>query len=496
MRSASPSWLHLSNALTLEPVTASTVRRPASGSATTHQIPEGRRRRPRSASADRVVSARSGNVVPFESPRESTREAPRLSSGLSLSLAEYALPRADLAEIRCDRGRRHPQPSIFHFRELFGYHIRRATGRARSAYADPGPSIAWEWWDIMEAMQIPTRGRNPTWWAEMDEVFTSIDARHEDHARRHRTVLKCRWRARSPTARAPSRTSSSAGDADDRADHGLRHELELHVGCAPRKSRSENHAPLLTGGRPSKQIVKECFNHFIGRVGSTRVALAAVEFALWDRVQAGEPAAVALPRRRRDRVKAYSTDGWFVGAGRSVRDATSWSNAASSGQARARRSGEDLRRVAAVRKAVGDGVDIMTDVNCAWTLATSKQYGSRLADYDVKWLEEPMKPEDVAMHAELAHAIATPIAVGETIFTREAFRDYIAAGAVHYVQADATKLLGIDEWLEVASPRATPPVVPHTNVQHKLHAQRSCDAELAGRELHESLHDMGRSRST
>jgi L-alanine-DL-glutamate epimerase-like enolase superfamily enzyme len=77
------------------------------------------------------------------------------------------------------------------------------------------------------------------------------------------------------------------------------------------------------------------------------------------------------------------------------------------------------------------------------------------------------------MHAELARAIETPIAVGETIFTREAFRDYIAAGAVHYVQADSTKLLGIDEWLEVAALAASYnlPVIPHTNVQHKLHVQ-------------------------
>lgn len=245
----------------------------------------------------------------------------------------------------------------------------------------------------------------------------------------------------------------------------------------------ENYAPLLAGRDPGmrKQILRDCFfsNHFVGRVGAARVGLAALDFALWD--IACKQAALPLWRHLgacRDAVKAYSTDGGWLSwsTDELVRDACRLVERGFDavkiklGRPDPR---EDLRRIAAVRKAVGDAVDIMTDVNCAWTLATALQYGSRLAEHDVRWLEEPMPPEDVAMHRELAHAIATPIAVGETIYTREAFRDYITAGAVHYVQADATKLLGIDEWLQVAALAACHnlPVVPHTNVQQKLHVQ-------------------------
>jgi L-alanine-DL-glutamate epimerase-like enolase superfamily enzyme len=266
----------------------------------------------------------------------------------------------------------------------------------------------------------------------------------------------------------------------------------------------ENYAPLLLGRDPAlrKAIVRDCFfsNHFIGRVGAARVGIAAVEFALWDLAckHAGQPLWRYLGACR-DKVKAYSTDGGWL----------SWSlddllrdchrlveRGFDAVKIKLGRPDprEDLQRVAAVRKALGDGVDIMTDVNCAWTLATAKQYGSRLRDHDVRWLEEPMKPEDVAMHAELARAIDTPLAVGETIFTREAFRDYIAAGAVHYVQADATKLLGIDEWLEVAALAASfnLPVVPHTNVQHKLHVQLAAATPncILVENCYESLADM------
>lgn len=266
----------------------------------------------------------------------------------------------------------------------------------------------------------------------------------------------------------------------------------------------ENYAPVLVGKDPvfRKQLVRECFftNHFIGRVGATRVGLAAVEYALWDLVckQANLPLWRYLGACR-DRVKAYSTDGGWLSWSESelVRDCVALVERGFDavkvklGRPDPR---EDLRRVAAVRKAVGPGIDIMTDVNCAWTLAQGKQYGSRLHEFDVKWLEEPMKPEDVTMHAELARAIQTPIAVGETIFTREAFRDYIAAGAAHYVQADATKLLGIDEWLEVAALAASYnlPVVPHTNVQHKLHVQLAAATPncVLVENCYESLHDL------
>jgi L-alanine-DL-glutamate epimerase-like enolase superfamily enzyme len=266
----------------------------------------------------------------------------------------------------------------------------------------------------------------------------------------------------------------------------------------------ENYAPLLAGRDPAlrKQIVRDCFfrNHFVGRVGAARVGLAAVEFALWDLAckQAGLPLWRHLGACR-EKVAAYSTDGgWLSWTEQElVRDAVALVERGFGavkiklGRPDPR---EDLRRVAAVRKAVGPGVDIMTDVNCAWNLATARQYGARLQEHDVRWLEEPLKPEDVAGHAALARAIATPIAVGETIYTREAFRDYVAAGAVHYVQADATKLCGIDEWLEVAALAACHglPVVPHTNVQQKLHVQLAAATPncVLVENCYESLNDL------
>ena len=229
-----------------------------------------------------------------------------------------------------------------------------------------------------------------------------------------------------------------------------------------------------------KQLVRRCYysNHFVGRVGAAAVGLAAVEFALWDIACK----AVNLPLWRylgpcRERVKAYSTDGGWLSYTQDelIQDAASLVERGFDAikVKLGRDPREDYERVGALRKALGPGIKLMTDVNCAWTLATAKLWGQKLADHDVFWLEEPLHPFDVRGHAELARSIPVPIAVGETIYTKYAFRDFIEAGAVDYVQADATKLLGIDEWLEVAAlaGAANKPVIPHTNVQHKLHAQ-------------------------
>ncbi|MBI1853886.1 MAG: mandelate racemase/muconate lactonizing enzyme family protein [Planctomycetes bacterium] len=245
----------------------------------------------------------------------------------------------------------------------------------------------------------------------------------------------------------------------------------------------ENYVPVLVGQDPfmRKELVRRMFftNHFVGRVGAARVGIAAVEFALWD--VASKIANLPLWRYlgpARDRVKAYSTDGGWLSwsVDELVRDATRLVERGFDavkiklGRLDPR---EDYERIGAVRKALGPAIRIMTDVNCAWNLATARYWGAKLADHDVFWLEEPMPPEDVKSHAELQRSIPVPIAVGETIYTKFAFRDYIESGAVRYVQADATKLLGIDEWLEVAALASAfnLPIVPHTNVQQKLHVQ-------------------------
>jgi L-alanine-DL-glutamate epimerase-like enolase superfamily enzyme len=134
---------------------------------------------------------------------------------------------------------------------------------------------------------------------------------------------------------------------------------------------------------------------------------------------------------------------------------------------------EDYARVKAVRRAIGDQIGLMVDVNTCWDLKTALEWGRKLEEFRLEWLEEPLAPFDVRGHAALAKALDVPIAVGETLYTADMFREFLEAGAVEVVQADVTKLSGIEEWLEVAAlaQARQVPVVPHTNVQQKVHVQ-------------------------
>ncbi len=251
----------------------------------------------------------------------------------------------------------------------------------------------------------------------------------------------------------------------------------------------DTYSPYLIGKDPSKrkEIVRELYykNHFIGRVGITRVGLCAVDMALWD-INLKK---VHLPLWRylgpcKERVKAYNTDGgWLTWSLQELIDDMSRLVERGFDSVKMKLGRpfpqEDYDRVKAVRKSLGDRINLMADVNTVWDVKTAKVWGKKLEEFNITWLEEPLHPFDKRSHAELARTVNIPIAVGETIYTKYDFRDYIEMGAVDIVQADVTKLKGIDEWLDVAAMARSYnlDVIPHTNVQQKLHVQLAAASE-------------------
>ncbi|RLS30024.1 MAG: mandelate racemase/muconate lactonizing enzyme family protein [Planctomycetota bacterium] len=266
----------------------------------------------------------------------------------------------------------------------------------------------------------------------------------------------------------------------------------------------EAYAPAIVG-RPAldRHALMQAMNattHFIGRVGVARVGLCAVNLALWDiQLKLEQQPLWRHLGPCKDRVRAYNTDGgWLswsidelVADMQRIIDRGFDSVKMKLGRPDPR---EDFERVRAVRRAIGDRVNLMVDVNTVWDLKTAVTWGRRLEEFDISWLEEPMHPFDVAAHAELARELDVPIAVGETIYTLHDFRDYIDRRAVDIVQADVTKLSGIEEWLDVAAlARAHGlTVIPHTNVQQNVHVQLAAATPNAPLVecCYESIHDI------
>jgi D-arabinonate dehydratase len=124
---------------------------------------------------------------------------------------------------------------------------------------------------------------------------------------------------------------------------------------------------------------------------------------------------------------------------------------------------EDLRRVGAVRKAIGDDVHLMVDANNAWTKPTALEAGREFERLGVHWFEEPVATDDREGSAALAAALTVPIAGYETRTGLAGFRDLIADGAVGIVQPDVIWSGGITVCRRIAAlaVAAGLPCVPH-----------------------------------
>ena len=112
---------------------------------------------------------------------------------------------------------------------------------------------------------------------------------------------------------------------------------------------------------------------------------------------------------------------------------------------------EDLQRVGAVRKAIGDGVHIMVDANNAWTKPTALEAGREFERLGVHWFEEPVATDDRKGSAALAAVLSVPVAGYETRTGLAGFRDLIADGAVDIVQPDVIWTGGITACRRIAA---------------------------------------------
>jgi L-alanine-DL-glutamate epimerase-like enolase superfamily enzyme len=112
---------------------------------------------------------------------------------------------------------------------------------------------------------------------------------------------------------------------------------------------------------------------------------------------------------------------------------------------------EDIRRVEAVRKALGDEIELLTDANVQWTIPTAIQAAQAMEEYGVYWLEEPTHPDDVNGHRRIADSSPIPLALGESLLSKWEFQRYFEAQAVHFPEPDVGHVGGITEWMKVAA---------------------------------------------
>src|SRR6266478_6552660 len=134
--------------------------------------------------------------------------------------------------------------------------------------------------------------------------------------------------------------------------------------------------------------------------------------------------------------------------------------------------GRDLRRAAMLRECIGESGTLMFAANQRWSLPVEIRMSRDLMDFQPLWIEEPTHPDDIRAHVVLAREIApVRIAAGEHIPNRVLFKNFLQSAALHYVQADCTRLAGVSEFLTVSilAKKFSLPVVPHVGDMGQLH---------------------------
>jgi L-alanine-DL-glutamate epimerase-like enolase superfamily enzyme len=241
-------------------------------------------------------------------------------------------------------------------------------------------------------------------------------------------------------------------------------------------------APMIQGEDP--RDIKRLWSaiywsplHWVGRAGVAHMAQSMVDVALWD--LAAQRAELPLWRMlggRYNKLLTYNTDGgWLNFDLDTLIEDMSGMVAAGWKRVKMKIGGPDpmvdMQRVMAVRKALGDNIMMMVDVNQKWDRITAQRMAPMLADQNIVWLEEPLHPDDIIGHAALAKKSPVPIALGENVYAAETVAAFIEMNAVDIVQVDVTRVAGITEWLRVAelAQQQSRWVVPHAGDMCQVH---------------------------
>jgi L-alanine-DL-glutamate epimerase-like enolase superfamily enzyme len=195
----------------------------------------------------------------------------------------------------------------------------------------------------------------------------------------------------------------------------------------------------------------------LGGDGVAAGAVSAVDVALWDlKARLLGVSLASLLGTARDGIDLYGSGGF---TSYSIDQLTEQLRGWTTAGIRAvkmkvgRDPAADPKRVAAARRAIGDGPQLFVDANGAYTQKLALAQAERFAEHGVRWFEEPVSSDDregLRLMRDRAPA-GMDIAAGEYGYDVQYFRRLAEDGAVDVLQADATRCGGVSGFLRAAA---------------------------------------------
>ena len=199
-----------------------------------------------------------------------------------------------------------------------------------------------------------------------------------------------------------------------------------------------------------------------GRGGAITHAISGIDIALWDILGkvTGQPVSRLLGGRHRESIKPYGS--------LLMEEPDKLRRSLEDGMARGFRAFKigwgpfgrvdrktDEAIIKAARDTLGPDNELMVDAGGSdafwphgykWAIETAKM----LADYEVTWFEEALRPDDIDGYVKLTEHAPLPITGCEVLTRRQSFLPWIERRAVDYIQPDVTKVGGITEEHRIA----------------------------------------------